>query len=382
MIAIESKLPGVGTTIFSVMTRLAGEHGAINLSQGFPDFDPPARLIELVCEHLAGGDNQYAPMPGLPALREAIAAKVARLYGADVDPVTAITVTPGATQAIFCAVQAVVGNGDEVVVFDPAYDSYEPAVLLAGGTVRHVPLAPPRFGVDWDRFAAAVNDRTRLVIVNSPHNPTGALLGSDDLDRLAECLRGRRCLVVSDEVYEHVVFDGIRHASVAAHPELAERAFVVSSFGKTYHATGWKVAYCIAPSALTDELRRVHQFVSFATVTPIQHALARYMVENPDHELELPGFYQARRDEFCRLLGRTPFGVEPTRSTYFQLADYGGISDLGDVAFARWLTEQHGVATIPISVFCAEPADLKLVRFCFAKSTGTLAAAAARLEGL
>ena len=382
MIAIESKLPDVGMSIFSVMTRLAEEHDAINLSQGFPNFDPPARLIELVGEHLAGGDNQYAPMPGVPALREAIAAKLARHYGATVDPVTEVTVTPGATQAIFCAVQAVVGRGDEVIVFDPAYDSYEPAVRLAGGTVRHVPLMPPRFGIDWDRLDTALNERTRLVIVNSPHNPTGALLDSEDLDRLAGRLRDRNCVLLSDEVYEHIVFDDVRHTSVAAHPELADRAFVVSSFGKTYHATGWKVGYCTAPAALTEELRRVHQFVSFATVTPIQHALARYMVEAPAHDLELPAFYQAKRDEFCELLGATAFTLEPTRSTYFQLADYGAISELDDVEFARWLTTHHGVATIPISVFCEAPADLKLVRFCFAKSSATLAAAAARLAEL
>ncbi len=382
MIRVESKLPDVGTTIFSVMSRLAAEHDAINLSQGFPDFDPPARLVELIAGHLAAGRNQYAPMPGLPALREAIADKVRRLYGVSADPETEVTVTPGATQAIFCAVQAIVRPGDEVIVLDPAYDSYGPAIRLAGGIARRVPLVAPEFRIDWDKFDDVLGPATRLLIVNTPHNPTGALLDAADLDALAERIGRYDCFVLSDEVYEHIVFDGVDHVSVLSNAAVAERAFVVSSFGKTFHATGWKVGYCIAPPALTDELRRVHQFVSFATVTPIQHALADYMRENPAHETELPIFYQARRDEFCALLADTKFTFAPARSTYFQLADYSAISDLEDTAFARWLTTTHGVATIPVSVFCEQPPATRLVRFCFAKGERTLAAAADRLSRL
>ena len=378
----ESKLPHVGTTIFTVMSRLAEQHGAINLSQGFPDFDPPARLIDLVGEHLRAGHNQYAPMPGVVALREAIARKVHEFYGVQPDPVTEVTITPGATQALFCAVQAVVRKGDEVIVFDPAYDSYQPAVTLAGGITRHVPLSVSDFTIDWERFDAALGPKTRLVIVNSPHNPTGSLVSAEDLEELARRLRPYRCYVLSDEVYEHIVFDGASHASVVSNAELARRSFVVSSFGKTYHATGWKVGYCIAPAPLTEELRRVHQFVSFATVTPIQHALADYMLENPAHAHDLPDFYQAKRDFFARRLNSTRFELTPARSTYFQLADYSAVSDLDDVAFARWLTETHGVATIPISVFCDLAPPVRLVRFCFAKSEETLNAAIARLGGL
>lgn len=382
MITPESKLPKVGTTIFTVMSRLAEQHGAINLSQGFPDFDPPARLVDLVGEHLRAGHNQYAPMPGLGTLRQAIANKVRDYYGVEADPETEVTVTPGATQAIFCAVQAVVRPGDDVIVFDPAYDSYEPAVTLAGGATRHVPLSPPDFTIDWDRFAAALTPKTRLVILNTPHNPTGSVLSTEDLSELAGRLERHECYVLSDEVYEHIVFDGARHHSVLTNAGLASRAFVVSSFGKTYHATGWKVGYCVAPRALTAELRRVHQFVSFATVTPIQHALADYMLECPEHARNLPGFYQVKRDHFARLLASTRFELVPTKGTYFQLADYSAISDLDDVAFARWLTESHGVATIPISVFCETAPAVRLVRFCFAKSERTLEAAVARLGDL
>jgi methionine aminotransferase len=316
------------------------------------------------------------------ALREAIARKVAAHYGASCDPIEEITVTPGATQAIFCAVQSVVKAGDEVIVFDPAYDSYEPAVTLAGGITRHVPLQAPEFSIDWNRVDAVLGPKTRLVIINSPHNPTGALINAADLEQLADRLRDLHCFVLSDEVYEHIVFDGARHTSVLANQELAERSFVVSSFGKTYHATGWKVGYCIAPVALTRELRRVHQFVSFATVTPMQHALADYMSEKPDHEHELSAFYQSKRDRFCELFASTRFELTPARGTYFQLADYSGISNLDDVAFATWLTKEHGVATIPISVFCANAPPFNFVRFCFAKGESTLEAAAGRLAGL
>ncbi len=377
---LESKLPKVGTTIFTVMSRLAEQYEAINLSQGFPDFQPPARLVEHVARHLAAGRNQYAPMPGVAALREAIAEKLRRLYDAHVDAEAEITVTTGATEALFAAIHAVVRPGDEVVVFDPAYDSYEPAVTLAGGKTVHVPLSGPEFAVDWSRLEDALNDRTRLVIVNSPHNPSGAVLARGDLDRLAALLRPYGCFVLSDEVYEHIVFDGAPHATVLAHAELAERSFAVFSFGKTYHATGWKTGYVVAPSALTAELRRVHQYVAFAAVTPLQHALADFMAEHPEHYLGLPAFYGAKRDLFAELLGASRFELRPSRGTYFQLADYRRISDLPDTEFARRLTIEHGVAVIPISVFYAEPpAEARLVRLCFAKEDATLRAAAARL---
>jgi methionine aminotransferase len=377
-----SKLPSVGTTIFTVMTQLAEQHRAVNLSQGFPNFEPPAGLLELVHKSLAGRNHQYAPMPGSVALRAAIAGKLKDMYGVTVDPGTDITVTSGATEAIFDAIQAVVRRGDEVIVFDPCYDSYEPSVTLAGGKAVHLPLVLPEFTIDWDRFAASLNERTRLVIVNSPHNPSGALLSAADFDRLAELLRPYDCYLLSDEVYEHVVFDGARHATVLAQRELAARSFAVFSFGKTYHATGWKLGYCVAPAALSAELRRVHQYVTFASTTPLQQALAEYLVAHPEHHRELPAFYQERRDYFAALLKPTKFRALRAPGTYFQLADYSAISALPDVEFARWLTIEHGVATIPVSVFYERPPDVKLVRFCFAKENATLDAAAQRLRAL
>jgi methionine aminotransferase len=379
---IDSKLPNVGTTIFTLMSQLAAQHGAVNLSQGFPDFRPPAALLELVERCLRGPFHQYALMPGSMALREAIAAKLAALYGVTADPVTEITVTSGATEAIFGAIQAVVRRDDEVIVFDPCYDSYEPSIALAGGHAVHLPLGQPDFGIDWQRLEDTLSDRTRLVIVNSPHNPSGALLTRVDLDRLAAALRPYDCWLLSDEVYEHVVFDGARHATALGQPELAERCFAVFSFGKTYHATGWKLGYCVAPALLTAELRRVHQYVTFASTSPLQQALAEYMTAHPEHHIGLPAFYQERRDYFARLLADTKFEPRASAGTYFQLADYSAISALPDVEFARWLTTEHGVATIPISVFYREPPDTKLVRFCFAKENATLDAAAERLRRL
>jgi methionine aminotransferase len=316
------------------------------------------------------------------ALRTAIAEKLAALYSVRADPVTEITVTSGATEAIFDAIQAVVRRGDEVVVFDPCYDSYEPSVTLAGGLTVHVPLTGTRFAIDWDRLESALGPRTRLVIVNSPHNPSGALVTRGDFARLAELLRPYDCYLLSDEVYEHVVFDGARHASALAEPELAERCFAVFSFGKTYHATGWKLGYCVAPPALSAELRRIHQYVTFASTSPLQQALAEYMTAHPEHHLTLPRFYQERRDYFAELLAATKFRPLPAAGTYFQLADYGEISALRDVEFARWLTIEHGVATIPISVFYREAPEARLVRFCFAKENATLEAAAERLRRL
>ncbi|WP_337057208.1 pyridoxal phosphate-dependent aminotransferase [Pseudomonas sp. USHLN015] len=378
---IASKLPNVGTTIFTRMSQLAAETGAINLSQGFPDFSAPAALCDAVARHIGAGHNQYAPMTGLPALRQQVAAKVRAFYGRQVDVDSEVTVTPGATEAIFCAIQAVVRAGDEVIVLDPCYDSYEPSVELAGGRCVHVPLALPGFAIDWQRMTDALSERTRMIILNSPHNPSGALISRAELDQLAALIRGRDIYLVSDEVYEHLVFDGQAHVSVLSHDELYARAFVVSSFGKTYHVTGWKTGYVVAPPALSAELRKVHQYVNFCGVTPLQWALADFMADHPEHLTELPGFYQAKRDLFCDLLGGSRFGFTRAAGTYFQLVDYSAIRpELDDVAMAQWLTREHGVAAIPVSVFYqSAPRDLRLVRFCFAKREETLRQAAEKL---
>jgi methionine aminotransferase len=363
------------------MSQLAVQTGALNLSQGFPDFNGPQALLDAVGRHVSAGHNQYAPMTGLPALRQQVAAKVARLYGVNVDAEQEVTITPGATEAIFCAIQAVIHAGDEVIVFDPSYDSYEPSVELAGGRCVHVPLSDEGFSIDWQRFSDALSPRTRMVILNSPHNPSGALISRDDLDQLA-CLIGERDIyLVSDEVYEHLIYDGVRHASVLAHEQLYSRAFVVSSFGKTYHVTGWKTGYVIAPPALSAELRKVHQYVNFCGVTPLQCALADFMAEHPEHIDELPGFYQAKRDLFCDLLQDSRFTFTRTPGTYFQLVDYRQIRpDLNDVEMALWLTREHGVASIPVSVFYQRPMpEQRLVRLCFAKREETLREAAERL---
>ena len=378
---LASKLPNVGTTIFTRMSQLAAETGAINLSQGFPDFDGPQTLREAVARHVLEGRNQYCPMTGLPALRQQVATKIARCYGVQRDAESEITITPGATEAIFCAVQALIRPGDEAIVFDPCYDSYEPSVELAGGRCVHVPLTLPAFAVDWQRLGDVINERTRLIFLNSPHNPSGALLSRADLDQLAALIRGRDIHVISDEVYEHLIYDGVQHASVLAHEELYARAFVVSSFGKTYHVTGWKTGYVVAPPVLSTELRKIHQYVNFCGVTPLQWALADYMAECPQHVDELPAFYQAKRDLFCELLAGSRFSFKPAPGTYFQLADYSAVRpELGDVDMAEWLTREHGVAAIPVSVFYRDPpADMRLVRFCFAKREETLRQAAQRL---
>jgi len=380
---LSSKLPRVGTTIFTVMSRLAAEHGAVDLGQGFPDFDPPSRLREALAEAVRKGANQYAPMSGLPALREAIAGKTQAMYGFRPDPETGVTVTSGATQALFSAIQAVVRAGDEVVVLDPAYDSYEPAVELAGGTTVHVPLDSTTFAPDWDRVGDAVTSRTRLLVINSPHNPSGAVLGTADLQALAEILRETEVLLLSDEVYEHMVFDGERHESVLRHPELRARSLVVSSFGKTYHCTGWKTGYCVAPEALTTEFRKVHQYTTFCTFAPAQHAFAAMLAEAPEHHLELPAFYQAKRDHFRSRLAKTRLGLLPVPGGYFQLVDYSQVSDLDDAGFCRWLTTEKGVAAIPLSPFYRDPPPgQRLARLCFAKEEATLDAAILRLQAL
>ncbi|MCB2251899.1 pyridoxal phosphate-dependent aminotransferase [Pseudomonas chlororaphis] len=378
---ITSKLPNVGTTIFTQMSQLAVETGALNLSQGFPDFDGPQALRDAVARHIASGHNQYAPMTGLPALRQQVAAKIARSYGVQVNADTEVTIAPGATQAIFCAIQAVIQPGDEVIVFDPCYDSYEPSVELAGGRCVHVQLGLDDFAIDWQKLGEALSPRTRMIILNAPHNPSGALISRAELDQLAALIRDRDIYLVSDEVYEHLVFDGTPHVSVLAHEELYQRAFVVSSFGKTYHVTGWKTGYVVAPPALSAELRKVHQYVSFCGVTPLQYALADYMAEHPEHVEELPAFYQAKRDLFCDLLAPSRFSFTRVAGTYFQLVDYSRIRpDLNDVEMAIWMTREHGVATIPVSVFYREPPQgQRLVRLCFAKREETLRQAAEKL---
>ena len=372
-----SKLPGVGTTIFTVMSELARVEGALNLSQGFPDFDGPRYLLERVQHYLTHGHNQYAPMMGVPALREGIAAKVADLYGRRVDADAEVTITSGATEALFCAIAAVVHPGDEVIVFDPAYDSYEPAVTLQGGVTRHVPMHPPDYRPDWERVTALVNERTRLIITNSPHNPTGSVWHPDDIEGLrgtiarADAL-GRSLYVLADEVYEHIIFDGRRHESLCRYEDLYRRSFVVSSFGKTYHTTGWKIGYCVAPPELAAEFRRIHQYVTFTSNTPVQLGLADFLAAHPEHHLGLGAFYQRKRDLFCELLAGSKFRVVPSAGTYFQLLDYAALSSEPDVDLARRLTREAKLASIPVSVFYAEDPGHTVLRFCFAKDDATL----------
>ncbi|MDH4260162.1 MAG: methionine aminotransferase [Gammaproteobacteria bacterium] len=375
----DTKLPGVGTTIFTIMSRLAAETGAINLGQGFPDFQPPVRLCELVGAHLAAGHNQYAPMTGLPALCEAIAGMLLRRHGISIDAASEITITTGGTEALFAAIHAVVHPGDEVVMLDPAYDSYGPAAELAGARLRRVPLRMPEFSIDYERLGAAIGPRTRLLIVNTPHNPTGAVLTVDDWKRVAELLEPTGALVLSDEVHEGLVYDGKRHSSVLSNERLRGRCFAVFSFGKTYNATGWKVGYCVATPALSAEFRKVHQFLTFSVSTPMQHAIADFMREEPEFLDGLAPFYQSRRDRFATLLRGSRLALRPVAGTYFQLADYGAVSDEPDVEFCMRLIREHGVAAIPLSPFCAEPLQGRLVRFCFAKEDATLEQAAERL---
>ena len=377
---LPSKLPAVGTTIFTVMSQLAQAHGALNLSQGFPDFDGPAALLDRLSHYLHHGANQYAPMMGAPALREALAEKIAADYGAVVDPDREITITSGATEALFCAVQAVVRPGDEVVIFDPAYDSYDPAVVMAGGTPVHLALAAPSFEIDFEALEAVLSSRTRAVVINTPHNPTGSVLSEAALLRLGALAEYYGFWILSDEVYEHIIFDGQRHESVLRHPQLAARSFMVSSLGKTYHTTGWKIGYCVAPAALTAEFRKIHQYVTFCTHHPTQLAHADFLREHPEHHRELPAFYEAKRDRLAELLAPSRFHFMPSAGTYFQLIDYRDISDEPDHLLARRLTETIGVATIPVSVFYADPPkDQRLLRLCFCKDEATLVQAAERL---
>lgn len=373
---LTSKLPDIGTTIFTVMSELARAEGALNLSQGFPDFDGPTALLERVEHYLRSDHNQYAPMMGVPTLRQAIAGKVADLYGARLDPDAEITVTSGATEALFCAIAAVVNPGDEVIVFDPAYDSYEPVVRLQGGRTHHVPMHPPAYRIDWNQVADLVNERTRMIITNTPHNPTGTVWEPADIDALRSIVAHRNLYLLADEVYEHILFDGREHESLTRYPDLFERSFVVSSFGKTYHTTGWKIGYCTAPAALTEEFRRIHQYVTFTSNTPIQLGLADFLTEHPEHHLELGAFYQAKRDLFCSLLSDSPFEVVPSAGTYFQLLDYGDWSNEADAELAVRLTREAKLASIPTSPFYETDPGHKVLRFCFAKDDATLARAA------
>lgn len=379
---ISSKLPRVGTTIFSLMSQLALDHKAVNLGQGFPDFEPPQALRDALTRAMADGRNQYAPGIGLAPLREQIALKTRRLYGRSVDPATDITVTSGATEAIFAAIAALVGHGEEVIVFDPAYDCYEPAIDLQGARAVHIPLMAPDFSIDWQRVRDAVTPRTRMILVNTPHNPSGAVLSADDLEQLADVVRDTDIVVLSDEVYEHIVYDGAAHQSVLHHAELAERSVVVSSFGKTYHCTGWKVGYAVAPPALSAEFRKVHQYLTFCTFHPAQVAFAEFLASTPEHYLELPAFYQAKRDRFRELLAPSRFRPLEVPGGYFQLVDYAAIRDEDDVAFCEWMVREGGVAAIPLSPFCATPPGTRLARLCFAKSDATMEAAAERLARL
>ena len=380
---IETKLPKVGTTIFTTMSQLAAEHGAVNLGQGFPDFSVPGRLVDALDRAMRDGHNQYAPMTGVPSLRQAIAAKTQRVYGHRPDIDTEITVTSGATEAIFNAIHAVVRAGDEVIVLDPAYDCYEPAIDLAGARAVHVALDPVTFAPDWQRVKDAISPKTRMLMINSPHNPSGAMLSAADMETVADLLRDTGIFLLSDEVYEHIVFDGARHESALRYPELRERAFVISSFGKTYHCTGWKLGYCIAPPALSAEFRKVHQYNVFCSFNPAQHAFAEMIEAEPEHYESLGAFYQDKRDRFRAQLAATRLKPLPVPGGYFQLVDYSAVSNLPDLEFARWLTVEHGVTGIPLSPFyAAPPAGQRLLRLCFAKNDDTVNRAVERLSKL
>jgi methionine aminotransferase len=375
----QSKLPEVGTTIFTVMSRRALEEGALNIGQGFPDYAIDPRLAQSLIDAIAQGRNQYAPMEGVPELREQVAMKLRRSYAVEVDPHEEITVTCGATEALFDAIQAVIGQGDEAIIFDPAYDAYEPAVRLAGGRCLRIPLAPPAFRFDWDRLRLSMSDRTRLIIVNSPQNPSCSAIERSDLEALAALIRDRPITILSDEVYENILYDGRRHASVLAHTELRARSFAVFSFGKTLHATGWRVGYCVAPPALTRELRKVHQFNTFSIANPLQQAIARYLEQFPDAWTGLSAFFEAKRDLLAGLLRGSGLEPLPAAGTYFLLVDYGALSQSNDVEFADRLIREAKIATIPLSPFYADPPRMTLLRLCIAKRDDTLKMAAERL---
>ncbi|RZS99078.1 methionine aminotransferase [Aquimarina brevivitae] len=381
MLTLTSKLPNTKTTIFTVMSKLAQEHQAINLSQGFPGFEVDPQLIELVNQAMKKGYNQYAPMPGLPSLREVLAEKVERLYQKTYHPESEITITAGATQAIFTAIAATIRPGDEVIVFKPAYDCYEPSIEVFGGKVVPIQLKAPEFLPDWDEISAKITSKTKMIIINSPHNPSGTVWTKEDMVQLEKLLKNTDILLLSDEVYEHIIFDGKKHHSASRFAGLAERAFITASFGKTFHATGWKTGYCLAPATLMKEFRKVHQFNVFCSNHPIQAALAEYLLK-PEHYETLPNFYQQKRDLFLSLLNGSKFTFTPSSGTYFQLLDYSKITDEDDVAFAERLTTAHKIASIPTSVFNLNQQDNKLLRFCFAKTDDTLKKAAEILQAI
>ncbi len=369
---VKSKLPQTGNTIFSIMSKMAADHGAINLSQGFPDFDCDPKLVERVSHYMKTANNQYAPMSGVPRLRERIAEKTEELYGCAYDVESEITVTSGATEAIYAAITSMVSEGDEVIIFTPAYDCYEPAIHLNGGKVIYVRTEHPTYKIDWEQVKKVITQRTRMIILNTPHNPTGVTYTETDLLELEKIVAQSDIVVLSDEVYEHIVFDGKKHMSAAMFPGLAERSFVVSSFGKTYHTTGWKLGYCLAPKELMTEFRKAHQFIVFSVNTPIQMAYADHL-EDKEAYLQLGAFYQEKRDMFAGALNESRFRKVACSGTYFQLLDYSEISDMHDVEFAEWLTKVHKVASIPVSVFYHTSSDAKVLRFCFAKNSETLA---------
>lgn len=373
--SINSKLPNVGTTIFTIMSKLATDNNAINLSQGFPDFSCNEELIGLVNKHMLKGNNQYAPMAGLMSLREIIAEKTEDIYSAKYDPETEITITAGGTQAIFTAISAMIREGDEVIIFEPAYDCYKPAIELNGGKTIYLQLKAPLYAIDWEEVKKVINYRTKMIIINTPHNPTGSIMTAGDMAKLEKLTKGTDIVIVSDEVYEHIIFDGYEHQSVARFPKLAERSFIISSFGKTYHATGWKMGYCVAPKKLMVEFRKVHQFVVFCVNTPIQYALAEFL-KNKKNYLGLGSFYQKKRDYFNKMIKNSNFKLEPASGTYFQLLNYSEISKEKDSNFAIRLTKEFGIASIPVSMFYHHSIDNKMLRFCFAKKEETLEKAA------
>jgi methionine transaminase len=379
--AVRSKLQKQDTSIFAVMSALALEHQALNLSQGFPDFDISGKLIELVNKYMLGGYNQYAPMTGIPQLREQIVLKTEKMYGARYDAQKEVNITSGATQALHTAISCTISDGDEVIVFEPAYDSYVPLIKLHGGIVKLAQLKLPDYHIDWDEVTKLISNRTKMIIINSPHNPTGSILVADDLKKLEKITQNTDIIILSDEVYEHLIFDGVPHESICRYPELASRAYVVGSFGKTFHATGWKLGFILAPENLMTEFRKIHQFVVFACNTPIQHAIAEFLLDKENYE-ELPGFYQEKRDLFVSLISGSKFRIVPSRGTYFQLLDYSGITDEPETEFAIRLTKEHKLASIPVSVFYQKKTDNKVLRFCFAKKKETLEKAAEILIGI
>jgi len=373
--SIQSKLRKQETSIFAIMSGLALEHNAINLSQGFPDFPISQKLIELVFKYMQKGYNQYAPMTGIPELREQLALKFEKLYNAQYDPETSINITAGATQALHTVIAAIIRDDDEVIVFEPAYDAYVPLVKLHGGAVKYAQLKLPDYHIDWQDVKKLISSRTRMIIINSPHNPTGSVLKPSDMKELIKITKNSDIIILSDEVYEHLIFDSIRHESVSAYPELAERAFVVGSFGKTFHATGWKTGFVLAPENLMEEFRKIHQFVVFAGNTPIQHALAEFLTDSTNYE-DLGKFYQRKRDLFLKLIEGSRFKAMPSRGTYFQLLDYSDITDEPEKDFAIRMTKEFKLASVPVSVFYHENTDNRVLRFCFAKEESTLEKAA------